>query len=128
MSANDISIVLAWIAVAAVVARLTAAWPQLPARPAIHFNYRGQADGWTSRRDFGLSAVLLMIGPALASAIVRLVSPEWAQAWILSAVAIVVATAIWRAIEFNLGKQPFALRWVMLPALLTLALAWISRH
>ena len=59
-------IVLGLLLMAAVSAAIAHAWPQLPEVGAVHWNWRGEADGFAPR------AVLWLLGPGLMAFIVLL--------------------------------------------------------
>lgn len=59
-------IVLGLLMIAAVSAAIVYAWPQLPEVVAVHWNWRGKADGYAPR------AVLWLLGPGLMAFIMLL--------------------------------------------------------
>ena len=59
-------IVLGLLMMAAVSAAIVHVWPQLPEVVAVHWNWRGEADG------FGPRAVLWLLGPGLMAVITLL--------------------------------------------------------
>jgi len=50
-----------WVTVAAVVLQVALSYQQLPERMASHFNGSGKADGWSSRTEFLLTWVLVIV-------------------------------------------------------------------
>ena len=59
-------IALSLLLIAAVSAAIVHAWPQLPEVVAVHWNWRGEADGFAPR------AVLWLLGPGLMAFIMLL--------------------------------------------------------
>jgi uncharacterized membrane protein len=62
------------VAVAALVGVTAWAWPQLPGDIAIHFNTRGEPDGWGSR---WLLLLLPFLGTAIFAALIGLARFPW---------------------------------------------------
>ena len=59
-------IVLGLLMIAAVSAAIVYAWPQLPEVVAVHWNYRGEVDGYAPR------AILWLLGPGLMACMLML--------------------------------------------------------
>jgi uncharacterized membrane protein len=101
MTRRHISILIALLLIA--VAMSAAAYPRLPAQVAIHWNWRGDADG------FGPRWLLALMVPASASLIVALLSvlpmigpmrrefPRWRSAYGRICVAVVAALTLCHA-------------------------------
>jgi hypothetical protein len=104
-----LAIPVIWILVAALLAKLLAAWGQLPDRVAVHFGMALQPNGWSSKSALAAIVLIAVLGQAALATLVllRVGSAAGWIALILVLVSAVLVCAFWQTIKFNAEGTPF---------------------
>ncbi|MGC2477242.1 MAG: DUF1648 domain-containing protein [Candidatus Sulfotelmatobacter sp.] len=106
------AVLLMWLTLPTAAWNYWRVWDQLPARMAVHFNGRGQANGFASREgavETGLGIMLLILVVFTAVSLI-LHQAKPVASWAALAIAYVVLSFCWYGnysiVEFNLKASP----------------------
>lgn len=106
------AVLLMWLTLPTAAWNYWRVWDQLPARMAVHFNGRGQANGFASREgavETGLGIMLLILVVFTAVSLI-LHETKPVASWAALAIAYVVLSFCWYGnysiVEFNLKASP----------------------
>ncbi len=106
------AVLLMWLTLPAAAWNYWSVWDQLPARMAVHFNGRGQANGFAAREgavETGLGIMLLILVVFTAVSLI-LHQAKPVASWAALAIAYVVLGFCWYGnysiVEFNLKALP----------------------
>lgn len=121
---SKLAIAAIWILGATLLIRLMSSWDLLPQRVAVHFGVAMQPNGWASKLAMALIVVFVVVGHAVLATwlILNFGGSSPMIVPIQMMVSVVLVSAFWQMISFNAQGRPFQSLWVLVPALLMLAM------
>ena len=120
---TSVAILMIWLLSGAVLVKLWTAWPRLPDRVATHFGLSLQPDGWRSKGKLAAVILIAVLGQAALATFVllRVVGAAGPIELIMLVVNIVLVSAFWQTINYNVDGTRFQAAWILGPLILLLA-------
>lgn len=120
---SKLAILFIWATSAALVVKLWTAWDQLPERVATHFGIDMRPNGWSSKNALAAIVVVAALGQAALTTLLLLAVGNFPGliALILTVVSVVLVSAFWQVIRYNVNGTPFQPLWMFLSVAAVLA-------
>jgi len=110
-------ILLPWIGAAALMAKFTSSWNELPERVATHFGLSGEPNGWMNKRP--LVAIMIVVTLAICGGTIPLMTIEPRKSAGALCTVLLTSTAVigafWEMINYNVTGQKFRMLRPLLP-------------
>jgi hypothetical protein len=117
-----LAILFVWTSSTALVVKLLTAWDALPARVAVHFGLDMQPNGWSSKNALAAMVLVAVLGQAaLTTFLLGLGNPPGLIAMMLTVVNVVLVSAFWQVIRYNVNGTPLRALWMFLSVVAVLA-------
>lgn len=128
-----LAILFVWTTSAALVLKLSTVWDQLPGRVAVHFGTDMRPNGWSSKNTLAAIVLVAALGQAALTTLFLLLgfgNPPGLIALILTVVNVLVISAFWQVIRYNVNGTPFQPLWMFLSVvavLASVAAVWLGK-
>jgi hypothetical protein len=106
------------------IAKLVASWTDLPDRVAVHFGLDGQPNSYASKSAFIVIVGLVALGFMASLAILSQFSKAPGPVMVITITSVVVTTALWQVIDFNVSGKPIRMGIILVPLILLIALSF----
>lgn len=118
-----LAILFIWTSSTALVVKLLTAWDALPARVAVHFGLDMQPNGWSSKNALAAMVLVAVLGQAALTTFLLLGvgNPPGLIALMLTVVNVVLVSAFWQVIRYNVNGTPLRPLWMFLSVAAVLA-------